>query len=176
MRSARRVLALAGAAVFALSACGSGSEPDLMQVRTTRSGPDEFSILPPKSLSMPKDMAALPEPTPGGSNLTDPTPEADAIVALGGKPQAPGVIPAADNGLRNYATRKGVTPTIRQELASEDLEYRKKNRGRVLPRLFSSNLYYKAYEPQSLDRYAELERWRKRGVKTPSAPEPELED
>jgi hypothetical protein len=140
MRSARRVLALAGVAVFALSACGSGREPDLMQVRSSRSGP------------------------------------ADAIVALGGKPQASGVSSAADNALRSYAARKGVTPSIRQELASEDLDYRKKNRGRVLQRLFGSNLYSQAYQPQSLDRYAELERWRKRGVKTPSAPEPELED
>jgi hypothetical protein len=35
------------------------------------------------------------------------------------------------------------------------------------------NVYYKAYKDQSLDQQAELFRWRKRGVKTPSAPPPQ---
>lgn len=170
MRAARRVLALAGAAVFALAACGSGDNPRLMQMRSTSTGPDEFGILPPKALSMPKDLASLPTPTPGGANLTDPTPAADAIIALGGKPGTPGVIPAADSGLYAYAGRKGVTPEIRQELAEEDLAYRKKNDGRLLQRVFGKNVYYSAYEKQSLDQYSELDYWRKRGVQTPSAP------
>lgn len=170
MRAARRVLALAGAAVFALAACGSSDQPQLMHLRSTATGPDEFGILPPKSLSMPEDLAALPEPTPGGANRTDPTPEADAIIALGGKPGTPGVIPAADSGLYSYAGRKGVTEGIRQELAAEDLAFRKKNDGRLLERLFSSNIYFKAYSGQSLNQYSELEYWRKRGIKTPSAP------
>lgn len=170
MRAARGVLALAGAAVFALAACGSGGDPKLMQLRSTARGPDEFAILPPKALSMPTDLANLPVPTPGGANLTDPTPAADAIIALGGKPGAPGVIPAADSGLYAYAGRNGVEPGIRQELAAEDLAYRKKNDGRFLERLFGTNVYYSAYEKQSLNQYSELEYWRKRGVKTPSAP------
>jgi hypothetical protein len=40
----------------------------------------------------------------------------------------------------------------------------------VLEKLFNLNVYYKAYEPLSLDQYAELEKWRARGLRTPSAP------
>ena len=171
MRSARVVLAIAGAALLMLAACGGGKDvPNLMNVRSETNGPDEFSILPPKPLELPEDLAALPEPTPGGENLTDPRPFDDAIVALGGKPQATGGVPAGDGALYSYATRKGVTAGIRQTLAAEDLEFRQKNDGRLLERIFNVNVYFKAYRKQSLDQYAELERWRRAGARTPSAP------
>lgn len=170
MRSAKVVMAAAGAAMLLLAACGNGKPPVLMNVRSTTNGPDEFGILPPKGLAMPTDLQDLPAPTPGGSNLTDPNPYADAITALGGKPQAAGVIPAGDSGLYNYATRKGVTPDIRQALAAEDLQWRRKHNGRPLERLFSLNVYFKAYSKMALDQYAELARWRAAGAKTPSAP------
>lgn len=168
MRSARVVLAFAGAALLALAACGSDKAPDLMNLRSDSNGPDEFAILPPKSLEMPASLADLPAPTPGGSNLTDPQPQNDAIAALGGNPPATSGV--SDAGLYNYATRQGVTPGIRQTLASEDLEFRKKNNGRPLERLFNLNVYYKAYAKQSLDQHAELLRWRAAGARTPSAP------
>ncbi|MFT4150839.1 MAG: DUF3035 domain-containing protein [Paracoccaceae bacterium] len=170
MRAARGGLALAGAAVFALAACGSGGEPHLMNLHQTGQGPDEFGILPPKALSMPENLAQLPAPTPGGANRTDPTPEADAIVALGGRPGTPGVVPASDSGLYTYATRHGVQPGIRQQLAAEDYAFREKNDGRLLERVFKTNVYFKAYSSQALDQYAELAKWRARGLKTPSAP------
>ncbi|GLS85869.1 hypothetical protein GCM10010873_08430 [Cypionkella aquatica] len=167
MRSARVVLAIAGAALLVLTACAA-TEPELMNLRSDSNGPDEFAILPPKSLELPTSLSDLPAPTPGGSNLTDPHPENDAIVALGGKP--PATTGVSDAGLYNYATRKGVTPGIRAELAAEDLEFRSKNRGRPLERLFNLNVYYKAYEKMSLDQHAELLRWRAAGARTPSAP------
>jgi hypothetical protein len=34
------------------------------------------------------------------------------------------------------------------------------------------NVYFKAYRAQSLDQQAELAFWRRRGVRTPSAPPP----
>lgn len=171
MRSARVVLAIAGAALLMLAACGGGKDvPNLMNVRSETNGPDEFSILPPKPLELPEDLAALPEPTPGGENLTDPRPFDDAILALGGKPLATGGVPAGDGALYSYATRKGVTAGIRQTLAAEDLEFRQKNDGRLLERIFNVNVYFKAYGKQSLDQYAELERWRRAGARTPSAP------
>ena len=52
------------------------------------------------------------------------------------------------------------------------LEWRRDNNGRILERLFNVNVYYRAYEDMSLDQQAELWRWRKRGVRTPSAPPP----
>ena len=163
MRRARTVLAIAG--TILLGACASG-EPRLMNLRNPDPGPDEFAILPPKALTLPTDLASLPVPTPGGGNLTDPTPEADAIVALGGRPDAG----AGGAGLTGYTGRFGTDPAIRGELASNDLEFRRNNRGRILERLFNVNSYFRAYSGQSLDQQAELERWRARGARTPSAP------
>ncbi|MEH7830282.1 DUF3035 domain-containing protein [Gemmobacter denitrificans] len=154
------------ALVLLLAGCGGSKEPNLMNVRANTNGPDEFAILPPKPLEMPENLSALPTPTPGGSNRTDPTPEADAIVALGGNPTAGG----NDAALVAHATRHGVDPGIRGELAAADLEYRRKNDGRLLEKLFNVNVYYRAYKPQSLDQHAELEYWRRRMAGNPSAP------
>lgn len=174
MRAAHVVLAVAGAMVLALSACGrSGDAPKLMNIRSTSQGPDEFAILPPKPLEMPEDIAALPEPTPGGANRTDPTPQADAVAALGGNLRPAGGVPASDSALLGHASRFGLTADIRQTLAAEDLEWRRDNDGRLLERLFNVNVYFKAYADQSLDQQAELWRWRRAGARTPSAPPPQ---
>ena len=66
--------------------------------------------------------------------------------------------------------RFGVAGDIRQVLAAEDLEYRRQNNGRILERLANVNVYYDAYRPISLDRYAELARLRRAGIRTPAAP------
>lgn len=165
-------------AALALSACARRDKlPELMNIRSKSRSPDEFAILPTKPLTMPDDIAVLPEPTPGGSNITDPTPEADAVAALGGNPEAvkPGGIAAANSALLSHATRFGTAQDIRTVLAAEDLEYRRDNDGRLLERIFNVNVYYKAYQPMSLDQYAELERWRKLGLPTVSAPPDGLE-
>lgn len=161
-------LIVAGAA---LAGCSDDENPILMNVRSSTSGPDEFAILPGKPLEMPQSLAALPTPTPGGTNRTDPTPQADAIVALGGRPNAaaPG-----DGALLAYTTRRGVAPGIRQELAAADLEFRRKNNGRILERLFNVNVYFQAYKSQELDKYRELARLRAAGVRTPQAPPEEI--
>lgn len=169
MQARSGVTALALCAGLALSACGGNGTPELMNI-TSDDGPDEFAILPPKPLEMPASLSELPAPTPGGTNRTDPTPEADAIVALGGKPQAAGGIPSADAALYAHAGRFGSDSGIRSTLAAEDLDWRRDNNGRILERLFNVNVYYKAYAAMSLDQHAELARWRKLGIPTPSAP------
>ncbi|TMV66806.1 DUF3035 domain-containing protein, partial [Thioclava sp. BHET1] len=151
----------------------SGKAPHLTNIQSKLGDPDEFSILPTKPLVMPKDMAALPQPTPGGNNLADPTPEADAVAALGGKAAdvQPGAgIPSSDGTLVQDVSRYGVMPDIRQKLDAEDLKFRKTHRPRLLPWIFSSNLYFEVYQPMTLDAQASLLRWRKAGVETPSAP------
>lgn len=171
MTAARVVLAIAGAALLSVAGCGKSEKmPQLMNIRADTAGPDEFSIVPPKPLAMPEDLADLPAPTPGAGNRTDATPDDDAILALGGTPGNAGGVPAADGALVNSAGRHGVNSNIRPTLASEDLDYRRKNNGRVLQRLFSVNVYYSAYGKMSLNQQAELLRWRKAGAKTPSAP------
>lgn len=164
MWSAKLALVVA----MGLSACGGGKEPNLINLRSDTNGPDEFGILPVKSLEMPEDVANLPEPTPNGSNLVDPTPIADAVAALGGK--TGGGTSKSDGALLSYAARKGVSGDIRGELASDDLKFRRKNNGLLLERLFKNTVYFKAYRRQSLNQQDELARWRAAGVATPSAP------
>lgn len=171
MRTAQGTLVMAALAVSLLGACARGDKvPNLMNIRSDSGGPDEFNIVPPKALEMPESLADLPDPTPGGANRTDQNPLGDAVAALGGRSNTSGQIAAGDGALYNYATRAGVTPGIRQTLAAEDLDFRKRHKGKLLERALNLNVYFKAYRAQSLDQYAELQRWRKAGARTPSAP------
>ncbi|NEY90178.1 DUF3035 domain-containing protein [Tabrizicola oligotrophica] len=177
MTAARLVLAIAGASLLVLAGCGGWRDkpPHLMNLRSSTNGPDEFSIVPPKPLEMPEDLAALPEPTPGGENLTDPRPKDDAVLALGGTPRtASESVPAADGALLSHAARNGIAADIRPTLAAEDVDHRRKNNGRLLERLFGTNVYFRAYRKQALDQQLELERWRAAGAGTPSAPPRQL--
>ena len=159
-------MAMIGLLATGLSAC-SERTPTLFNLQKTDRTPDEFSILPSQPLQTPESFAELPPPTPGGSNRTDRQPQAEAIAALGGN-AAGGT--RADGALIATATRYGVGENIRGVLAAEDLEYRRENDGRLLERLFNVNVYYDAYERQSLDQYRELERLRRAGVRTVAAP------
>ena len=153
-----------------LAACS--TDPHLMNTANGGDGPDEFGIVPTKPLQMPEDLNVLPNPTPGGGNLTDPTPLADAVGALGGNPGqlAAQGIGASDGGLVSYASRYGRDPGIRQRTAQEDVEWRSRNGRRLLEVLARTNVYYRAYEPMTLDSWTELERWRPTGVQLPAAP------
>ena len=160
---------LAVAIALALSACGGA--PQLMALGTS-DGPDEFLIVPGKSLETPDGYTNLPPPTPGGKNLTDATPFEDAASALGGKPSALALngVPSSDGALVGHARRYGLTDNVREVLAAEDLEHRKRNRGKILLRMTGQDRYYDAYREYWLDSHLELERLRASGVKTPSAP------
>lgn len=153
-----------------LSACSGSEDPNLLNISQPRGeGPDEFAVLPTKPLELPENLAALPEPTPGGRNRTDPTPEADAIAALGGN-AAVLSRGSSDGALLAHSRRFGVDPNIRAELAASDLEFRRRNDGRLLERLFNVNVYFRAYEEMSLDQYRELERLRRAGIRTSAVP------
>src|SRR5690606_13083713 len=119
-------------------------------------------------LQLPKDMTHLPTPNPGGSNLVDPNPLDDAVVALGGRPGAGGGDPA----LIAAAGRHGVSGAIREQLAADDAAFRAKQSPRLLERLFGSSSYRRAYEGQTTNADTELNRWRGAGARTPSAPPP----
>lgn len=164
-----RATIFAAATLTLLAACGGGG---LQPSTLSGAGPDEFSVLPTLPMEMPASYAALPAPTPGGSNLTDPNPMGDAVAALGGRASAmsAGGIPAADGALVAAAGRYGLDPAIRATLAAEDATFRR-NRGRFgFLGIFSRDRYYSAYASQSLDAYAELLRFRNLGVQVPSAP------
>lgn len=161
--------------MLGLAACS--SDPHLMNLSSSGSGPDEFRIVPTKVLSMPADLNALPSPTPGGANITDPTPEADAVAALGGNPGqlAAQGLGASDLGLVAYASRLGRDPAIRQTTAQEDVNLRSRRGRRVLEVLARTNVYYRAYQPMTLDSWTEAERWRPTGVQMPASPPRDLD-
>ncbi|MDD7972448.1 DUF3035 domain-containing protein [Roseinatronobacter alkalisoli] len=170
------IFAALGVSVLALGACSGDGDPILMHAGAQNRGPDEFAILPTKPLELPDDLAALPAPNPGGANRVDPQPRADVARALGGNPAAAVSPGAMDGGIVNYASRFGRNADIRAQLAAEDLAHRQRNRGRLLERVFAVNVYHSAYEHMWLDKYSELERWRRAGARTPSAPPRELLD
>jgi len=173
MSLTKRTVVLVLVATLGLSACSRDKLGTMMNLRS-EAGPDEFAILPTKPLEIPKDIAALPEPTPGGTNLTDPTPELDATAALGGKPKLVTRKGIENTGIVAVAGRYGIAEDIRETLAEEDVEFRKENPGRLLERWFRVTTYFRSYEEQSLDSYAELRRLRRSGVRTPAVP-PEAE-
>jgi hypothetical protein len=161
------------AAALLLSACAE-REPRLLRLANSGNGPDEFAILPGKPLQSPENYSQLPTPTPtpGAANLTDPTPLADAVAALGGNRNLVGRSgsTAADSALLAYASRNGVQANVRADLAAADLAFRQRRSSIFSFSWFSKNRYFAAYRNQALDAYLELERLRAAGVKTPSAP------
>jgi hypothetical protein len=171
MNGARTYRAVAALALVALvSACARG-EPNLMRIQSTQ-GPDEFAIVPGKPIEIPEDLSSLPPPSaPGSANRTDATPDRDAVAALGGTPSRlvrDGRTSAPD--LVRSASRYGVQPGVREELAAADLEFRRNNRGRVLERLFNVTTYFDAYAQTELNQHAEQERWRRAGARSSAAP------
>lgn len=160
------------AAALTLTACSGGQ--GLMNLDAGRTTPDEFAVLPTRPLSMPADLAVLPAPTPGGANITDPTPRADAVAALGGDPAriVDQGIGAADQALVAHASRNGTDPQIRATLAQADQAFRQRSSRRPLEALVGTSVYYRAYRGQSLDAAAELLRWQRAGAITPTSPPP----
>ena len=163
-------IAVIGLAV-ALSGCGE-RDIGLRMVRNAGDGPEEFGIVPTKPLEIPENLAALPQPTPNQANRADQRPIEDAVAALGGNParvREQGGTPAGDRAVIAHASRFGRTGDIRAQLAEEDLEFRRRKS------LFSFKVvpqdeYNDAYRRLRLDPYAELERFRRAGVRTPAAP------
>lgn len=168
MRIPLGMIVLVGA--VAVAGC---SQKGLRDIRKTGTGPDEFLVLPSKPLSEPSDYSSLPTPTPGGTNITDATPQADAVAALGGKASAlvPGQgVPSSDLALVSASSRYGVSPSVRQELAEEDAKFLKRKRitGRI--KLFPVDRYEQIYAKQTLDPFEANEQFRRAGIATPSAP------
>lgn len=160
-----------------MTACAN-TDRNLRDLRAAGGGPDEFAVIPQRPLVLPPT-TALPEPTPGGTNLADPNPNAEAIAALGGSyaAQVAGGVPANDAALVAQAGRYGVNPAIRAELAAADEAFRaRKSRANIFNPL-GRDRYFPAYAGQALDAFAELERLRAAGVSVPTprslAPQPQ---
>ncbi len=153
---------------LALAGCANDG---LREIRGSAMGPDEFMVQPVKPLVEPANYTDLPTPTPGQANLTDRNAIAEGIAAFGGRPEATaGGIPASDGALVQQASRFGVTPEIRQELAESDAAFRRRKARFTQFKIVPTDRYNQAYRGQSLDAEAEAARWRSAGARTPSAP------
>ena len=94
-------------------------------------------------------------------------------MAFGGNPAAAqGGIPAGDAALVRHAGRGGVAGNIRETLAEEDAQFRKRKARFTNFRLVRVDRYNQAYRRQSLEAFEEERRWQAAGARTPSAPPP----
>lgn len=151
-----------------LTACANNG---LRELTSTSNGPDEFQIAPVKPLESPNNYSSLPTPTPGQSNLTDRSALNEGITAFGGRPEAAGGgIPASDGALVQHASRLGVTPGVRQQLAETDAKFRKGKARFTQFRIVPTDRYSQAYRRQTLNAETEAARWRRAGARTPSSP------
>jgi hypothetical protein len=154
-----------------LSACATDG---LREVTSNSRGPDEFIVDPKAELQMPDNFSALPPPTPGQGNRVDIDPKAELATALGGRPPDPNApIPGSDGALVTAASRLGVTPNIRTQLAQEDADFRARQSRFTGFQLFPEDLYNKVYRSQTLDARDTADAWRRAGARTPSYPPPQ---
>ncbi|WP_400084102.1 DUF3035 domain-containing protein [Yoonia sp. R78084] len=165
-----RALSFSVLALILVTACGNTDRP-LRDLRSAGGGPDEFAVIPFDPLEIP-ETRALPNPTPGGANRADPTPNADAIRALGGSPAAvvAGGVPAGDAALVTQTNRYGVDPAIRAQLAADDDATLRRARRTNLFNPLGRDRYFAAYARQALDAPAELARLDALGVAVPQVP------
>lgn len=168
MRLPRSIIALTLA--FAAAGC---SDIGLRHLEAPGQGPDEFSVMPVKPLTQPKDYKFLPAPTPGGANLTDPNPNAEAVVALGGNASSLSpntAIPSSDAALVTASSRHGVPANARQVVDTEDAEFRRKQGRLTRLRLFKVDRYSQVYRRETLNPDIQNEAARRAGIETPSSP------
>ncbi len=161
--------AIAGAtlilAALAVGGCQGRGIAGGLRAAGVGGSPDEFMVLPTRPLEMPKDMAALPPPTPGAVNRVDYQPKVEAIAGLTGRPTE-----ATTSGAALVARAGPIDPRIRSELAAEDAQWRATHHGLFFERMFTRDQAALVYKPMVLDAPAELERLRRMGVDVPPPP------
>jgi len=152
-----------------LISCGD-KDPDLLTLRSSGNGPDEFALVTLRAIEMPSDFSNLPTPTLGGSNLTDINPQEDVINALGGVLNSKEESSQVDKYLEEAVSRFGLIDNIRGELSLEDEKFRSKNNGLFLERLVDMNVYFRAYSSMTLDSMEEMDRLSGIGIKILARP------
>ena len=162
----KRAATLCTALVLVLAGCGN---TNLRKMESDDKGPEEFTVVPLKPLEQPSNYAALPKPGNATPSITDPTPISDAITALGGTVESRDTtrVPSSDRALIQRTDRFGTTPNIRAMLALEDAQFRENTTTLFQPR----DLYSQLYEAETLDAFAELQKFQAAGVTTPAVPQ-----
>ena len=171
MRALVYKIAASALALGLLAACEETSDDRDLLTRVlsdTAESPEEFAVVPNKPLELPEDLSSLPPPRPGIVGRSEPTPRADVIAALGGRP---GGAPA-DGALLAALGAGSTDPQIRERLAREAVDFRENNPGLILDRIMGRMTDSVMFRGQTLDPAAEVERLRARGIWVPQmAPE-----
>ena len=155
--------------ILALAACNRGDGP-AFSLDPKAVTPDEFMVTTTRPLKIPPSVAELPTPLLGASNLADIDPRISLRVVLGGNGSSGrGGIAASDRALIATATRNGITPNIRETLATEDTALRQRRSSR-LRNLSEDGNAGAFYSDMLLDPYSEMERLAAMGVRVPTAP------
>ena len=163
-----RLIACAMIAATMVAGC---ANEGLRQITPKGDGPDEFLIVPAKPLEQPESFAALPAPTPGGSNRTDQQPLSDSVAALGGQRTSPNApIPGSDGALVNHTSRFGRDANIRGTLAAADAAFRKRQSRFTQIRVVRQDRYNDAYRREALDPVATSRAFQRAGIPTPNLP------
>lgn len=156
--------------VMALCAVAGCQNSGLRTLLKPGEGPDEFRIVPAKALQTPENFGTLPPPA-RGANRADQVPLDDSVAALGGRrTSGAGNAASGDAAIVNEASRFGRDGNIRATLAAEDEDFRRR-RGRLTQiRIARVDRYNDVYRREALDPFVEVERWRRAGARTPTAP------
>ena len=139
-RSTRRIATLwgRGACALALIALTAGCAGFNLrkELGVVGKGPDPFTVVRNKPLTMPGDTSKLPTPKPGAPSRVAPTPAADARAALVGKtPSTTSAAPSASEAaLLKSAGAEGASDEIRTKLKKE----KKKKDPRLLDGVISA--------------------------------------
>ena len=152
-----------------LFSCGN-TDPNLLTLRNSGNGPDEFALVTLREIEMPSDFSKLPTPTLGGANLTDINPQEEVITALGGVLQVADDTFENDKSLKEAVSRFGLVDNIKDELYLADKKFREENKGLFLERLVNMNVYFRAYSSMTLDSIKEMDRLSELGVKILALP------
>lgn len=121
-QGARRLGRVALAAALAAAVAGCSGFNVREELGIVGQGPDEFTVVKKKPLTMPGDMTALPTPDPGAPSLVDPRPTEQARAALTGAPietNGQGGS-AAESALLAAAGADRADPEVRRKLIEDE--------------------------------------------------------
>ncbi len=166
------IIAASLAVSITLAGCSGreGVTPDLARYHS-KGVPDEFAVVVYNRITTPDRTTTLPEPGTSQSRARQ-DPEAIVDRVLGGQSASrrDARTPAADAGLLSHMATRGIHDDIRRITAQEDLRIRRANPGRLLERVFRTDIYYRAYEDMTLDPAIETERLLSSGYRVLAPP------
>ncbi|MEL6280461.1 MAG: DUF3035 domain-containing protein [Pseudomonadota bacterium] len=115
---AAKAIGVASVAAFLLAGCSMSGLSEELGFK--REGPDEFTVVSRKPLTIPQDRTVLPVPEPGVQSLVDRRPSEEAALALGGSTlQTADTQSAGERALLQGAAADNIDPEVRAIIEAE---------------------------------------------------------